>query len=178
MKTKFSKTFTTYFFPVGDDIREIVAEWIRFLREEKLWGNDDPLFPATHIAPGTTCQFEIAGSERKHWSTATPIRAIFREAFERAGLPYFHPHSLRKTLARLGEQVCQSPEEFKAWSQNLGHEQVLTTFMSYGKVATERQREIIREIGIPKQSAQSAVEDFAEAVFKKLRDAGASLSAR
>lgn len=36
-----------------------------------------------------------------------------------------------KTLVRLGQEVCQSPEEFKAWSQNLGHEQVLTTFLNY-----------------------------------------------
>lgn len=28
--------------------------------------------------------------------------------------------------ALLGEEVCNSPEEFKAWSQNLGHEQVLS----------------------------------------------------
>jgi integrase len=177
VKTKFSKTFTTYFFPVGEDVRWIVAGWVRYLLEERLWGNDDPLFPATRIALGQARQFEATGLDRQHWSTATPIRAIFREGFARAGLPYFHPHSLRKTLARLGEQVCQSPEEFKAWSQNLGHEQVLTTFLSYGKVATERQGEIIRGIGIPKQSTRPAVEDFAEAVFKKLRDAGASLPA-
>src|ERR1019366_1301360 len=90
VKTKFGKTFTTYFFPVGDEIQEIVADWVRFLREEKLWGNDDPLFPATRIALGATRQFEAAGLEREHWSTATPIPAIFRGAFERAGLPYFH----------------------------------------------------------------------------------------
>jgi integrase len=177
VKTKFSKTFTSYFFPVGEDVRQIVADWVRFLLEEKLWSNDDPLFPATRIALGATHQFETAGLERKHWSTATPIRTIFRESFERAGLPYFHPHSLRKTLAQLGEQVCQSPEEFKAWSQNFGHEQVLTTFMSYGNVATERQGEIIREIGKPKPSAQSDAEEIAEAVARKLLGASASLSA-
>ncbi len=129
VKTKFSKTFTTYFFPVGEEIREIVAEWVRYLREEKLWGNDDPLFPATRIVLGTNQQFAAAGLERKHWSTAEPIRKVFRDAFERAGLPYFNPHSFRNTLARLGEEVCKSPEEFKAWSQNLGHEKVLTTFL-------------------------------------------------
>ena len=112
VKTKFSKTFTTYFFPVGGGIQEIVAEWVRFLREEKLWGNDDPLFPATRIALGTTRQFEAAGLERQHWSSAGPIRTIFRKAFELASLPYFHPHSLRKTLARLGEEVCKSPQQF------------------------------------------------------------------
>ena len=38
-------------------------------------------------------------------------------------------------------------EEFKAWSQNLGHEQVLTTFASYGQVAADRQAELIRRLG-------------------------------
>ncbi|MGH7971907.1 MAG: site-specific integrase, partial [Limisphaerales bacterium] len=124
VKTKFSKTFMTYFFPVGGGIREIVTDWVRFLREEKLWGNDDPLFPATCVALGKTRQFEAVGLDRKHWSSATPIRKVFHESYKHAGLPYFHPHSIRKTLARLGEEVCKSPEEFKAWSQNLGHEQV------------------------------------------------------
>jgi len=130
VRTKYSKTFTTYFFPVGDEIRQIVAEWVKYLREEQLWGNDDPLFPATRIALGVTRQFEAAGLTRDHWSTATPIRTIFRDAFASADLPYFNPHSFRNTLVRLGEGLCQTPEQFKAWSQNLGHEGVLTTFRS------------------------------------------------
>ena len=177
VKTKFSKTFTTYFFPVGDEVRQIVADWVRFLREEKLWGNDDPLFPATRIAQGTTHQYGVAGLDRKHWSTATPIRAIFREAFERAGLPYFNPHSLRRTLVRLGEETCHTPEAFKAWSQNLGHEQVLTTFMNYGRVAADRQGEIIRELGSIRPLKQSNADEIADAVARKLRDAGAILPA-
>ena len=47
-------------------------------------------------------------------------------------------HSLRNTLVRFGEEVCKTPEEFKAWSQNLGHEKVLTTFLSYGQVQGPR----------------------------------------
>ena len=34
--TKFSKTFSTFFFPVGEEIREIVTDWVSYLREEKL----------------------------------------------------------------------------------------------------------------------------------------------
>jgi integrase len=175
VRTKSSKTFTTYFFPVGEEVKQIVVEWVRFLREEKLWGNDDPLFPATRIALGPSRQFEAAGLERGHWRTATPIRAIFHGAFEQAGLAYFHPHSLRKTLARFGEQVCKSPEAFKAWSQNLGHEEVLTTFTSYGKVATDRQGEIIRGIGLPKPSTQPAVDDLADALLRRMQSAGVAL---
>jgi hypothetical protein len=137
--------------------------------KEKLWSNDDSLFPATRIVVGQTHQFETAGLRPAHWSNATPIRTIFREAFERAGLPYFHPHSIRKTLVRLGEEVCNSPEEFKAWSQNLGHEQVLTTFLSYGSVATDRQGAIIRGLGAMPQSKQPGVEDIAEAVVRRLQ---------
>jgi integrase/recombinase XerD len=83
-------------------------------------------------------QFEAIGLDRKHWSTATPIRKTFRDAFESAGLPYFNSHSIRNTLSRLGETICQTPEQFKAWSQNLGHEKVLTTFFSYGEVGNHR----------------------------------------
>ena len=71
---------------------------------------------------------------------------IFRESFIGAGLRYANPHSFRKTLAQLGERLCRTPEEFKAWSQNLGHEQVLTTFSSYGQVAADRQAELIRRL--------------------------------
>ena len=38
VKTKFSKTFNTFFFPVGDEIRTIVAEWVSYLREDKAMG--------------------------------------------------------------------------------------------------------------------------------------------
>jgi integrase len=178
VKTKFSKTFTTFFFPVGEESREIVAEWVRYLREEKLLGNDDPLFPATRIVVGATRQFEVAGLEKAHWSSAEPIRKVFRDAFALTGLPYFHPHSLRKTLARLGEEVCKSPEGFKAWSQNLGHDKVLTTFLNYGSVAYDRQGEIIREMAAPRQAVQSEADHIAEAVFRRLSGSGVNIQAQ
>ena len=172
VKTKFSKTFNTFFFPVGEEVREIVAAWVSYLRNEKLWGNDDPLFPATYISLGATRQFEAAGLTRKHWSSATPIRTIFREAFANAGLPYFNPHSFRNTLVQLGQDICKTPEQFKAWSQNLGHEKVLTTFLSYGEVACQRQGEIIRDLAMPQRAVPAGADEIAEAVYKKLRLSG------
>jgi integrase len=153
VNTKFSKTFTTWFFPVGDDLLQIVIDWVNYLRKERLWSLDDPLFPATKIVVGDARHFEASGLDRRHWSGAGPIRTIFKDAFAAASLPYFNPHSFRKTLALLGGQVCKSPEEYKAWSQNLGHENVLTTFSSYGDVAWHRQAEIIRSLGKLEQRA-------------------------
>ena len=170
VKTKFSKSFTTYFFPVGLGAREITEAWINELRREKLWGHDDPLFPATQLELNDAHQFAAAGLARKHWSTASPIRAIFRQAFESAGLPYFNPHSFRHTLVQLGERLCQSPEDFKAWSQNLGHEGVLTTFYSYGSVAQRRQGDIIHALAKPPTAPSANSEEIAQAVVRAMRD--------
>jgi integrase len=172
VKTKFSRTFSTFFFPVGEAVRAIVSEWVSYLRDEKLWGNDDPLFPTTLVVPGPDRQFAAAGMAREHWSTASRIRSIFREAFIRAGLPYFNPHSFGNTLAQLGEEVCKTPEQFKAWSQNLRHEKVLTTFLSYGEVACQRQGEIIRHMATHQRPVSTDAEEIAEAVCKKLRLSG------
>lgn len=141
VRTKNRKTFTSWFFPVGAEAEQIVADWISFLIRERDFGPDDPLFPATKVAIGDN-GFEAGGLTRHHWKNAAAIRRIFREAFTRAGLPYANPHSFRNTLAALGERVCATPEDFKAWSQNLGHEHVLTTLTSYGAVAGHRQAEI------------------------------------
>lgn len=169
VNTKFSKTFNTFFFPVGDEIRIIIEEWIAYLREEKLWGNNDPLFPATRVSLSSSMQFEADGLSRKHWSNATPIRTIFRKAFVDAGLSYFNPHSFRNTLVRLGQEVCKTPEQFKAWSQNLGHEKVLTTFLCYGGVACERQGEIIRDLAKPHQAEQPNLNELAKAIAREVR---------
>jgi hypothetical protein len=95
-----------------------------------------------------------------------------------AGLPYFNPHSFRNTLVRLGQDICKTPEEFKAWSQNLGHDGVLTTFLSYGEVGLDRQREIIRVLATPQQALQSDANEIAEALFKKFRDSGVAMQVK
>lgn len=168
VETKFSKTFTTYFFPVGDEIREIVSEWLKYLKEELLFGNNDPVFPKTEVGLGESRKFEAKGLKREHWSGAAAIRSIFREAFCRAELPYYNPHSFRGTLVRLGEELCQTPEDFKAWSQNLGHEGVLTTFYSYGEVQGQRQSEIFKQLRSPHQSVQGA-DELAKAIVREMR---------
>lgn len=178
VRTKFSKTFTTWFFPVGDEIQSLVVDWIDELRRDQLWGPDDPLFPATKVAMGEERLFKAVGIDRKHWSDAGPIRKAFKEAFECADLPYFNPHSFRKTLAQLGERLCHTPEEFKAWSQNLGHEQVLTTFSSYGSVASTRQAEIIRDLSHRSGLGEGKLLGLAEKLLEEARREASSRQRR
>ncbi len=149
VRTKNRKTFTSWFFPIGDDIEAIVVDWVGRLKVDRLFGPDDPVFPATRVSLDGNGRFAPAGLDRAFWKNADAIRRIFRQRFEAASLRYFNPHSFRTTLARHGEQVCRTPEEFRAWSQNLGHDQVLTTFTSYGSVTSQRQAEIFNYLRKP-----------------------------
>lgn len=153
VRTKASKSFSTWFFPVGGEALQIVTDWWQHLREKLLWAEGDPLFPKTQTGLGATGAFSAIGLSREHWSNAGPIRRIFRDSFTAARLPYFNPHSFRDTLVQLGERTCTTPESFKAWSQNLGHEGVLTTFTSYGRVSPQRQAELIRDMGVGKPAS-------------------------
>jgi integrase len=169
VRTKASKLIDTWFFPVGEDFVEIVEHWVAFLKAERQWGLGDPLFPKTKIIQGADRKFQAAGLERSCWSNATPIRSIFRNAFVVAGLPYFNPHSFRNTLARLGLQRCPMGEQFQAWSQNLGHEKMLTTFTSYGKLDRLQQRDIVKSLWQSEDdrppNIQALLSNFARALY-------------
>ena len=179
VKTKFSKTFTTTFFPVGEDVHDIVANWASYLRDTLRWRDEDPLFPATRVVLNDKMQWEAAGVEPKHWSNGTAIRRIFHDAFAVAGMPYFNPHSIRNTLVHLGETRCKTPEDFKAWSQNLGHAHVLTTFTSYGEVPARRQSEIIQALRTGRSAnAGGSVENLPEAMLRMLKEMGFERSAK
>ncbi len=146
VRTKFSKTDVTWFFPVGDDLQSIFGDWIGHLRDHLLFGPDDPLFPSTEQGLDAEGAFAPKGLTRECWTTAEPIRRIFRQGFTAAGLPYFNPHSFRKTLAVLAHDFCTTLEDHKAWSQNLGHDDLDTTFRNYGEVPARRQAAIFTEL--------------------------------
>lgn len=167
VNTKFSKTFSTWFFPVGGEALAIVTDWIGYLRGPLLRGDSDALFPCTKRGIAPDDGFISVGLERFGWSTSEPVRRIFRSSFEGAGLPYFPPHSFRHMLARLGQVMCQTTEAFRIWSQNLGHGDVLTTFTSYSTVPAHRQAEVMRRLGHPSPSNDILDDpDFAELIAR------------
>ncbi len=166
MNTKFSKAIETFFFPVGEDVVAIVAEWVTLLIRERLFSPHDPLFPKTTVEPDEHGSFAACGLSREHWANATPIRTIFKQAFARVGLPYFKPHSVRDTLTQLAYKLQLGPEELKAWSQNLGHGSVLTTLHGYGHVSVERQGEILA--GLQRFGGTRGAADMADEIAAKV----------
>ncbi|WP_171172177.1 site-specific integrase [Ruegeria sp. HKCCA0370] len=141
--TKFGKSFTTSFFPFGDDVERILRDWIAELRQDHLFSDTDPLFPKTRVAVGPSRRFEAVGIAREPWAGPSSAARIFKQAFVNAGLPPFSPHRVRDTIAELAKLHCRTPEDYKAWSQNMGHDDVMTTFSSYGSVSPGRQVELM-----------------------------------
>jgi integrase len=142
--TKFGKTFTTAFFPMPTPCEQILRDWISELRQDHQFSDSDPLLPKTRVGVGPERKFAALGIDRVPWSSASSAAKIFKQAFVDAGQPPFSPHRVRDTLVELAKDHCRTPEDYKAWSQNMGHEDVLTTFRSYGSVAPGRQVDLMK----------------------------------
>lgn len=115
-------------------------------------------------------KFEVTGLAQAHWSNASPIRKIYRDAFSIVDSRILTRTALETPLLNLAK-MSVTPEQFKTWSQNLGHEKVLTTFLSYGEVACQRQGEIICNLATPQKSVPTGADEIAETVFKKFHSA-------
>lgn len=63
VNTKTRKRIDTFFFPVGEDIEAIFIDWVNHLKQEKLYGNNDPLFPKTKISLNDDNSFVNSGLE-------------------------------------------------------------------------------------------------------------------
>jgi len=152
VRTKFSRTFRTFFIPIGGEALAIFTAWADELERDNGWTRDGPLFPPTQTGLDEYGCFCAAGLSRTGWNTTQPINAVFRRAFAAAGLDYYNPHSFRDMLVRFGYSLNLTIEEFRAWSQNLGHADMMTTLTSYGRVPVHRQGELIRAVGAGRAS--------------------------
>src|SRR5713226_6162839 len=76
------------------------------------------------------------------------------------------PERILRAESRQGKDSLLTAQV--AWSQNLGHAKVLTTFLSYGEVACQRKGEIIQGFATPLQAVQSEVNEIGEAVVKEI----------
>jgi integrase/recombinase XerD len=131
--TKNSKRILTTFFPIRWDAPErYFMEWYEHLKSRG-FGPENPIFPATLTGPAANknnYSKESVGTE--FWSDAGGARKIFEKRCVHAGVPYFHPHQFRHLVVSLMSKTRLTEEEKRAISLNLGHENVSTTFGSYG----------------------------------------------
>ena len=147
VNTKNSKTFTTWFLPVDPAYRECFETWVNILRNEKLYGHEDALFPKPEMGLAKGGGFAVMGLSRDTYANTAKFCNVIKQAFISAGLPAFAPHSFRKTLVKYFDQICQTREQFKALTLNIGHDSVITSILSYMPIPVERQKELIKGMG-------------------------------
>ncbi len=147
VRTKFSKTIHTKLLPFDDRLIRAILSWHDYLACERKLSPDTPFFPRTKsfCLEGESLSGSI-GVEPVFWKTAGPIRKILKERSVNAGLPYFKPHTFRHALARLFQRLPLTPEQLKAVSQNMGHENIGTTLLNYGKLSTHQALEVVGKI--------------------------------
>ena len=142
VNTKNAKSIDTWFFPVDSVFFECFSRWLRHLGEVRLFGPEDALFPKIEVE-NRDGAFVRAGFSREPYATGAKFNEIIRGAFAVVQMPEYTPHSFSKTLAKQGDEVCNSMEQLKAWSMNLGHAHLATTVNSYIPVSRERQAELL-----------------------------------
>ncbi len=168
VRTKYSKKIISYLLPVGELITRGFVEWVYFLKNEKLFGHNAPLFPSTKLTLNENDQFSRQELNTKAWQSTSSIRTIVKEAFKAAGLDYYNPHSFRNTIVQFGYECCKVPEDFKALSQNLGHNKMLTTFDSYGSIDESKQGNIIKRLSNNRKITNEALTNEEIKSIKKI----------
>jgi site-specific recombinase XerD len=93
--TKFGKSFTTAFFPIGRSAERIFRDWVQELREEHLFSSTDPLFPKT-----LGRQSAQTGASRLSASTARPGPGIVSRTHFQGGVPQCRSPALLATSCR------------------------------------------------------------------------------
>jgi integrase len=173
VKTKFSKQIITVLFPWPNErLLAYFLDWFDYLDQTRGFSSNQPIFPATKLeqGEGTVSYYSTGIVEPAFWSNADPARKIFEKRFKGADIPYYHPHTLRHLIVKEFIKTRLTEEEKKAISQNLGHEDVGTTFGSYGygKLPTDRQVEVVKGIKFSHPETEQVFDGMSEKSMKKL----------
>lgn len=129
--TKNAKRIRCTFFNIGWDAPERhFMEWYEYL-ERKGFGPDDPIFPAT-VNDFSSADHGKRRVQRAAWKKSDKARKMFENRCLEAGLLRFNPHSFRDLIVSMASEIPLTESDKRAISQNLGHENVVTTFGAYG----------------------------------------------
>lgn len=159
--TKNSKKFVSRLFEFDTRLLNTVKDWVDYLIQNRHFSASNPLFPRTRvIRDESTSEFSSSAVEPVFWKSAGPIRSILKTRSECAELPYYKPHAFRHAASQLALRQCASPEEFRAVSQNLGHENVGTTLTNYAKLTPERIQLVLGSIDFENANEDQFDDEF------------------
>ena len=155
--TKYSKWIPTFLLEFDDELLKVVLYWHHYLLNVRKFKPDEPFFPKTRVGhvSNTEYAFQANGVEPIYWSSTGSMRSIFEERCKKAGVEYFSPHKFRHAAFRLALDTARTAEQIKAVSQNLGHEHVSTTLLTYGRLAPDDVGKVIGKMNFKKKDSDT-----------------------
>jgi integrase len=145
MKAKNGKSYEAAWFMGTEPLQEIVVAWIETLQSYGFEA-EDAVFPAVaylaHQSSSTTSGRARIPAPKSEGA----ITKAFAIASAISGANYT-PHSARHCLKALGDKLCTSHAQRKAWSLNLGHASQVTSETHYGKMTDQERRDVLAGVG-------------------------------
>ncbi|MDH5506236.1 MAG: site-specific integrase [Anaerolineae bacterium] len=170
VETKNNKAQITYLLPVKE-LANIVIEWTKFVRKEL--GEKTLWYPNLNSdGEGWSKLEKVGGVESRRQSLSRGLKKFCK----RAGIKYRSPHKLRHGHGIYGVKRVSTLEEYKAFSQNMGHDTLEVTDRIYGRLGGEDVRGIIsrleRKSSEPESDKEKLFEEFTEYLEWKARKKG------
>jgi integrase/recombinase XerD len=140
VKTKNSKAAITTLLPIPD-LLEVAAEWDAHVRSIAVNGQV-PWYPRLS-SDGMKIMADDQINEVQITGRRSALYSGLQELCQLAGIEWKSPHKIRHGHGVYGVKHAKTMAEFKAFSQNMMHDTVVTTDKTYGRLAEEDIADII-----------------------------------
>ncbi len=144
---KFGKEILTKIFNFDDEMHSYFIEWYKYLKEIKLYGNTDPLFPRSKAKQTEeNLSFIYDEVEPDFWQSHSSISQVFKERAKSANIRVFSPHKFRHLSIYLALKKCTNGLQIKAISLHFGHEDIKTALENYSSLNPVQLSETLEKI--------------------------------
>lgn len=166
MDTKNDEFINTKLIPIDASFVRVVIDWVKYLKEELGFTDNDPLFPRELLQQDEHKQFTTATKlTKEHIESHNVVPKRVRRIFARVYLPYKNPHSFRDMQVNYFINNY-SLKEAIALSMNLGHKDLSITLGNYGHLTPEQQFDILSNLGKPNSQTQGIPSEMLDFVKK------------
>lgn len=176
VKTKNRSRILTRLIVPDKILVEHIRAWVHHLKEDRLFGSQDPLFPRTRVRQNSERRFEATDVAPIFWSSGVRIDQILKRRAAAARLEPIDCHALRHAHTQIAFSRAKSGEELKAISQNLGHRHFATTASVYAHLEESKQCELIGALPFDTATVPKLDPEKAAALRELLREMGLTVS--
>ena len=155
MKTKFSKYIDSTLFRFKQEYIDIIVNWVNLLVKDYKFGKSAPLFPKITVDYKDTSKYIVT---KEFYKNQGSISSILRKRFKNIGQKGYSAHKFRHLALDTALGLVKNGKQFKAVTQNVGHESVTTVMKSYANMKPQEYKKIVKDL-VPDDSEERLIKD-------------------